>query len=169
MTRIQPAALLLALSLVACTSSDDGQADPTEHLRAFVTGFEALPELEVARMRVQHILIGYRGSVPGKGVTRSVEEAETLAGELLIRIQNGEDFDALVKDFTNDAHPGIYAMVVKREPGESLQSDPPIFERHEMVPAFGNVGWRLEVGEVGVAPHDPSSSPYGWHIVKRVE
>ena len=44
-----------------------------------------------------------------------------------------------------------------------------LFWRTRMVPAFGNVGWRLEDGEFGVAGHDPRTSPYGWHIIKLLE
>jgi parvulin-like peptidyl-prolyl isomerase len=42
-------------------------------------------------------------------------------------------------------------------------------KRTGMVPAFGNVGFPLKVGEVGMAEHDARNSPYGWHIIKRVE
>ncbi|MFT5049926.1 MAG: peptidyl-prolyl cis-trans isomerase B (cyclophilin B) [Chlamydiales bacterium] len=41
--------------------------------------------------------------------------------------------------------------------------------REQMVPAFGDVGFLLEVGEVGLAPFDPAKSPYGWHVIKRLE
>ena len=41
--------------------------------------------------------------------------------------------------------------------------------RDQMVPAFGNVGFKLKVGEIGMAPFDRRDSPYGWHIIKRVE
>jgi hypothetical protein len=38
-----------------------------------------------------------------------------------------------------------------------------------MIPAFGNVGFALKVGEIGIASYDEQSSPYGWHIIKRLE
>ena len=44
-----------------------------------------------------------------------------------------------------------------------------IFLRTEMARAFGDVGFSLEVGELGVADFDPSTSPFGYHIIKRVE
>ena len=72
----------------------------------------------------------------------------------MAQIKDGGDFDALVKKYTNDSHPGKYPMTMSSRSG--------------MVPAFGNVGWRLEVGEVGVAPYDPVKSQYGWHIIKRI-
>jgi parvulin-like peptidyl-prolyl isomerase len=38
-----------------------------------------------------------------------------------------------------------------------------------MVPAFGEVGFALAPGEIGMAPYDARKSPYGWHIIKRLE
>jgi parvulin-like peptidyl-prolyl isomerase len=38
-----------------------------------------------------------------------------------------------------------------------------------MVPAFGNVGFALNVGEIGIADFDPQTSPFGWHIIKRLK
>ena len=40
--------------------------------------------------------------------------------------------------------------------------------RAAMVPAFGDVGFGLQVGEVGVASFDEKSSPFGWHVIKRL-
>ena len=34
---------------------------------------------------------------------------------------------------------------------------------------FGDVGFELEVGEIGMADYDPEKSQYGWHIIKRLE
>lgn len=119
---------------------------------------------EPEHIKIQHILIGYSGSVPGKAIKRTQEEAKTLAYELLKRAKAGEDFAALVKANTDDAFPGIYGMsnkgVAPRQ-GEYL--------RTKMVPAFGDAGFPLKVGEIGMADFDPEKSPYGWHIVKRLE
>ena len=38
-----------------------------------------------------------------------------------------------------------------------------------MVPAFGEVGFSLAPGEIGIAEYDPVKSPYGWHVIKRLE
>jgi parvulin-like peptidyl-prolyl isomerase len=118
---------------------------------------------EPEHIEVQHILIGFRGSVPGARITRSQEEARTLAYDLLEQARNGANFDELVKKYTDDSPPGKYKMsnlgVTKRQ-GE--------YARNEMVAAFGDVGFPLQVGEFGVADYDPRKSPYGWHIIKRV-
>lgn len=60
-----------------------------------------------------------------------------------------------MKTHSNDGGPGEYPMTKAGRAG--------------MVPGFGNVGFRLKVGEIGVAPWDAKASPYGWHIIKRVK
>ena len=43
------------------------------------------------------------------------------------------------------------------------------YPRGQMAGAFGDVGWRLELDQVGVAAYHPDKSPFGWHIIKRIE
>ena len=93
------------------------------------------------------------------------DEAEQLAAELYAQIKGGAEFDALVKEHTDDAHPGIYGMTMKGE-GDQKKG---VYKRSGMVGAFGDVGWRLDVNQVGVAPYHPRNSPYGWHIIKRLK
>jgi hypothetical protein len=38
-----------------------------------------------------------------------------------------------------------------------------------MAGAFGDVGFQLEVGGIGLAEYDPSTSPFGYHIIKRTK
>ncbi len=166
---------LLALSACAPTPADnpgtvdeatgDGATDPAEALaalRAHVEELSARPEHDEQQIEVQHILISFGNKVPG--ATRAQDAAEQLAADLYAEIQGGADFDALVREYTDDSHPGIYGMhQVGSRP--SLQGSMP---RSGMVPAFGDVGWRLPaVGDVGVAAFHQDASPYGWHIVKR--
>ncbi len=122
-----------------------------------------MPNNEPEHIQVQHILIGFSGSVPGKPIRRTQEEARTLAYDLLKQAQAGANFDELVRKHTDDSPPGIYGMSnlgISPAAGE--------FARNQMVGAFGNVGFVLQVGEYGVADYDPRTSPYGWHIIKRV-
>lgn len=120
---------------------------------------------EPDRITVQHILIGFTGSVPGKNIQRTKEEAKALAYELLARAQKGEDFDGLVKEYTDDAWPGTYGMANRGV----TPASPNEYGRSNMVPAFGNVGFALAVDGIGVADYDPTTSPYGWHVIKRVK
>ena len=84
--------------------------------------------------------------------------------EILDRAQAGEDFDALVKEYTNDRYPGIYKLANLTQPvlaGERKRTD--------LVAKFGDTAFRLKVGEVGIAVYKSYTSPYGWHIIKRLE
>jgi hypothetical protein len=120
--------------------------------------------VEPEHIEVQHILIGFKGSLPGKDITRSKEEAKKLAYEILEKARAGEDFGGLVKKHTNDSFPGIYGMAnigVTPAQGE--------YPRGRMVGAFGDTGFPLDVGGIGIADFDPKKSPYGWHIVKRTK
>jgi len=145
---------LLAFTFVVALAAEGQEAKPEDKM----------PANEPDHIKVQHILIGFQGSVPGKNITRSQEEAKKLAYEILERAKKGEEFPALVKEYTDDAYPGIYGMSNKGvSPGQGE------YPRDRMVPAFGNTGFPLEVGGIGIADYDPKTSPYGWHIVKRIE
>ena len=122
------------------------------------------PKVEPQHVQVQHILIGFAGSIPGKGITRTKEEAKKLAYEVLEKARKGEDYDALVKQYTEDSPPGIYEMS-----GLGVPAGPGEYPRDKMVPAFGNVGFAISPGNIGIADYDPQTSPYGWHIIKRLK
>ena len=113
---------------------------------------------------IQHILIGYGKSVPDKKIDRKRSEARDLAEELLRRAQEGEDFDAMVKEYTADAYPGI--MLLTNDGVNPIRGGT---TRSNVVPKFGDVSFQLEVGEIGMAKHHAALSPYGWHIIKRLE
>ncbi len=121
---------------------------------------------EPSNITVQHCLIGFKGSVPGKPISRTKEEAKELATKLLEELKAGADFDDIIRKNTDDSPPGIYKMA---NFGVSPNAREQVFARGEMVPAFGDTGFPLQVGEYGLAEFDTKKSPYGWHIVKRVE
>jgi len=122
------------------------------------------PATAPQRVQVQHILIGFTGSVPGKVISRSKEEARKLAYELLERARKGEDFNELVAKYTDDSPPGIYGMCEKGLPPAAGE-----YPRDGMVAAFGNVGFNISPGNIGIADFDPTTSPFGWHIIKRLK
>lgn len=114
---------------------------------------------------VQHILIGFKGSVRGKAIERTKKEAKALADELLLRARSGaEDFDALVKQYTDDRHPGIYKLTNRGAPRMNGA-----YQRDDMAGRFGDVAFSLAVGEFGLAEYSATASPYGWHLIKRLE
>jgi hypothetical protein len=129
---------------------------------------EQVTAKEPDRVTVQHILIAFKGSIPteGESVTRTQSEAESLAQEIFERAQKGEDFDALVKEYTDDQYPGIYKMSNIDIPPDKDKKE---YSRSRMVKAFGDVSFSLSVGGIGVAEYDSDASKYGWHIIKRLE
>ena len=123
----------------------------------------AQPALPAGHIEVQHVLIGFVGTVPGKNITRSQDEAKALAYQILDRAKKGEDFGQLVQQHTDDQYPGIYRLTdhgVTPEQGE--------FSRDGMVKGFSDAAFSLKVGEVGISDYNKPDSPYGWHIIKRL-
>jgi len=119
---------------------------------------------EPERVEVQHLLVSFEGQIPG--ITRTQEEAKDLAKELFKRARRGEDFDAMVQEYTDDSHPGIYAMhnlEVEPLPGGTE------YARAGMVKSFGDVSFRLRVDKVKMAVYDAEDSRFGWHIIKRLK
>ncbi len=144
------------VAVVGCASPETTSTENSEP-RILANG-------EPSEITVQHCLIAFKGSLGDKPVSRSKESAADLAAELLEKVNAGEDFDAIVKAYTNDSAPGIYQMV-----NSGLPTSPGVHSRDGMVPAFGDVGFKLEVGEYGLSEHDQRKSPYGWHIIKRLK
>lgn len=170
MNRLIPCTLLMLFTLVGCDAGDaptepgsagsassetasDAPSDVVAALRTEITELYAREEHDAPSVEVQHLLVSFKGAPRMRGVTRTQAEAEQLAAELMARVHAGEDFDALVKEYTNDSHPGIYPMTTKSRSG--------------MVAGFGDVAWRLEVDQFGVAPFHKQDSPFGWHIIQR--
>jgi len=118
---------------------------------------------EPEHITVAHVLIAFAGT--GTQATRSKADAEKVANDVLARAKKGEDFDKLMKDLSDDTGGGVYMM-------SNLgvrPSNPDEYPRNKMVPAFGDVGFKLEVGGVGMSGFDPRTSPYGWHVIKRIK
>jgi len=153
--------LLVVLTLALGCQSEEGAK---EESKGEAPEMAKVPEPDY--ITVQHILVGFQGSVPGKNITRSKESARELAVKVYEMAKSGKEFGALVTEFTDDSYPGIYKMANFGVPGDMSQK---VFPRDKMVGAFGDVGFPLQVGDVGLAEFDPQKSKYGWHIIKRIE
>ncbi len=117
---------------------------------------------EPDHIQVAHVLISFAGA--GTEATRSKAEAEKLAGDVLARAKKGEDFHKLIKELSDDSGDGIYGLAnTKAKPNAGE------YPRQGMVAAFGDVGFALEVGGIGMSGWDPRKSPYGWHVIKRLK
>jgi parvulin-like peptidyl-prolyl isomerase len=122
-----------------------------------------MPNKEAERIQLQHILISFAGTQTD--ATRSKADAQKLAGEVLARVKKGEDFGAVMKQLSDDPGPGIYGLFNRG----AKQTGRDEYPRDGMVPAFGNVGFALEVGGIGMADFHENDSPFGWHIIKRLK
>lgn len=81
---------------------------------------------------------------------RSEDEAQELAQSVYDKIQAGEDFSALAKEFSDDKP--------SAEDGGSL----PLAEPGTFVPPFEDALYALKVGEVS----QPVKTDFGYHIIK---
>ena len=85
------------------------------------------------RARARHILVA------------SEQEAKDIAA----RLEKGEDFEALAKEYSLDG-------------SKEFGGDLGYFTAEEMVPAFSQTAFALEVGEVS----QPVQTEFGWHVIK---
>ena len=99
--------------------------------------------LTVNQTRVRHILIK-----PSEILNDS--QAEALAGELKARIEAGEDFAALAREYSED----IGSAAEGGDLGWTMPG--------QMVPAFENTMESTREGELS----DPVRSEFGWHILE---
>ena len=116
----------------------------------------ARPEHAVEKVRVQHVLVAFVGAKRGSESKRTYDEARKLTEELLQRARGGEDFAGLMKKYSTDEGGGTYTVT------QANRND-------DFVPNFHEIAFRLGVGEIGVAAHHRSKSPFGWHVIKRLE
>ncbi len=142
------AVLLCLFTPYACTAKAGSMDDA-------IAALMQKPETADSAITVQHVLIAFQGAPRIQGVTRTKDEAKALAEEVWREAMAGADFKELMKKHSNDSGPGEYPMTKQG--------------RNQMVKAFGDTGFRLEVGGIGVAPWDAQASPFGWHIIKRVK
>ena len=78
-------------------------------------------------------------------------EDETLADDLLKKVQSGEDFDSLMREYSTD-------------PGTEYSPDGYVFTYGEMVEEFENCVKNTDIGDFGLCKSD-----YGWHVILRLE
>ena len=154
---------LLAIGFAGCETAKPKVTIPSQ---SEAGSKQTDPKRESDRITVQHCLIGFKGSVGDKPITRTKDEAKELATKLLAELKAGANFDEVIRTHTDDSPPGIYKMANK---GITVDSASGEMGRGQMVPAFGDTGFPLEVGQYGLAEYDSEKSPFGWHIVKRIQ
>jgi parvulin-like peptidyl-prolyl isomerase len=110
------------------------------------------PAVPPDRVAASHILIAYRdAALADSSVTRSREEAERLATVLCRRARRpGADFPTLAREHSD----GPTALG-----GGYLD----VFQRGEMIQAFEEAAFGMEVGQIsGVV-----ETPFGFHVIRR--
>jgi len=88
-------------------------------------------------------------------------EAEAKHLEIDNQIKEGE----ITKEEANNAMQTFVDDLRARGDAKQETIEHP---RGAMVPAFGDVGFSLDVDGIGVAEYNEASSPFGWHIIKRL-
>ncbi len=159
---------LFALALGCGTASPGGPGGPTLNGRvttpaddepAIQSNDILARDAQAARVEVKHILIGwkdlgdaYQGHMDPRAAKRSRADADALAVELLERARKGEDFDALIKKYSED-------------PGSNKAADfYSVAADGKFVFEFKRLSLRLKVDEIGLV-----KSPFGWHVIRRYE
>ena len=121
--------------------------------QVFVDAGQQRAEKADERVVVRHILVAFRGTIDGVG--RTHDEAEALAAELYTRAVLHEDFDALRQRFSDDKTSGRYEIEKSGRRG---------FAKN-----FGDVAFRLQRGEIGIAPWHETDGEFGWHVIERLQ
>ena len=157
---------LLALMLVACSgspggptmnSSMNGGPEQTPQSSSVVSADILSREAVTNTAQIKHILIGWKdsggeGQRDPRAAKRSKKDAEDQVRALMTQIKAGADFDALMKQWSED--PGSASS------GRSYEVTPGA----QLVIEFKNLGLKLKVDEVGVVESD-----FGFHVMKRVQ
>lgn len=118
-----------------------------------VTATAAAPKGKHSQeIAARHILVMHADSqARPDGVTRSREQALATARECLQKIRAGADFEAMVREYSD-------------EPGAAERGgDLGVFTREVMVERFAKAAFSLRVGEVS----EVVETPYGFHIIQR--
>jgi peptidyl-prolyl cis-trans isomerase B (cyclophilin B) len=84
-------------------------------------------------------------------------------------------FSARDQELSKQVGEGKITYKQKTEEMEKLKQEliaslpPRSLQRAQMAKGFGDVGFALQVGEVGLAEYSVTASPFGWHIIKRIK
>jgi peptidyl-prolyl cis-trans isomerase C len=96
-------------------------------------------------VRARHILI----RAP-EGDEKASAAAKAKIESIIARLQKGEDFATLAKEFTEDPS------------GKANGGDLGYFTKEQMVPAFADAAFKLDKGQIS----GPVHTQFGWHVIK---
>ncbi|MGA4644455.1 peptidylprolyl isomerase [Limisphaera sp. 4302-co] len=105
------------------------------------------------RVRVSHLLLRTVDANTREPLPEEIRQAKRKQiEELLQRARAGEDFAALVKQYSED-------------PGSKDRGGEYVFARGQMVPEFEVAAWSLQPGQIS----DVVTTQFGYHIIKMLE
>ena len=109
---------------------------------------------EPPKIKVSHVLVKWKGAKKaGDGITRSRAEACLRAIEARDKIRNGEDFDAVVKAYSE-------------EPGAATRSGSiGEVERSMLVKPFADAAFELSINQLS----DVVETEFGFHVIFRTQ
>lgn len=124
----------------------------------FIDSFELIlseedikKEYEENYIMAKHILIATSNLTTGEEYSPAEKgAARSKCDEVLMKLREGADFDALVKEYNED-------------PGMTQSPEGYVFTFGEMVEPFEKAAYALKPGQVS----DVVESAYGYHIIKR--
>jgi parvulin-like peptidyl-prolyl isomerase len=145
--------LLVCLASLFFTACGD-PPDDTPAGREFAA-IMAKPEQQVDAVKVSHVLLAFVGAKKGSESGHTFEEARELAMDVLKRARKGEDFAALMKQYSGDDGGGTYNVTQAN--------------RGDWSRRFADVALRLAVGEAGLATYHRSKCEFGFHVIKRLQ
>lgn len=102
----------------------------------------------------RHILVMHdKSREHPDSIKRTRDEALKRAQECLLKVRGGDDWDRLVKEYSD-------------EPGaDERHGDLGVFARGQMVKPFSDAAFGLRVGQVS----EIVETPYGFHIIQRTQ
>jgi len=116
-------------------------------------GYHVVRREKIERVVASHVLIQYMGSQGAKpNVQRSKQAAQELATKVLAEIRGGLPFAEAAKKYSDG-------------PTSVRGGDLGLFDRSAMVEPFSDVAFAMKIGEVS----EPVETPFGFHIILRVE
>lgn len=114
-------------------------------------GFHIIERLEVVEVHVSHILVQWEG-LKRTTSERSKSEADERVQQALTALNDGAIFSDVAKKYS-DGPAGVRG------------GDLGWFQKGQMVPQFDDAAFALEPGQTS----EIVESPYGYHIIRRVE
>ncbi|MGZ4116045.1 MAG: peptidylprolyl isomerase [Bacteroidia bacterium] len=112
--------------------------------------------------KVRHILVGYKGSNAGEGITRTKEQAKTKADSILGALKKGGKFEDFVEKFSDD---GGKKMPASKKPGEYYMGKGGDYgwlnANSGFVEPFKNAGLDGKKGDLLIV-----ESQFGYHIIE---